>query len=112
MEEEERRKCVYVCVCVGGEGGQEEVSNYLPPPLPLMLSPGFISPRHLQIKFVLRRRIVGRGGRVVWREASPLCSIRAAGAPEEPDDKPDAIMDWAGACVSLCVCVCVCVRWG
>lgn len=43
-----------VCVCVGGERGQEEVSNYLPPPLPLMLSPGFISPLHLQIKFVPR----------------------------------------------------------
>lgn len=46
-----------VCVrlCVGGEKGQEEVSNYLPPPLPLIPSPGFISPLHLQIKFVLRR---------------------------------------------------------
>ena len=46
---------VYVCACLGGDRGQEEVSNYLPLPLPLMLSPGFISPLHLQIKFVLRR---------------------------------------------------------
>lgn len=52
---ERRGGGVYVCLCVGGERGQEEVSNYLPPPLPLMLSPGFISPLHLQIKFVLRR---------------------------------------------------------
>lgn len=43
-----------VCMCVGGEKGREEVSSYPPPPLPLMLAPGFISPRHLQIKFVLR----------------------------------------------------------
>lgn len=48
--------CVHVCMCVclGGDRGQEEVSDYFPPPLPHMLSPGFISPLHLQIKFVLR----------------------------------------------------------
>lgn len=48
--------CVHVCMCVclGGDRGQEEVSDYFPPPLPRMLSPGFISPLHLQIKFVLR----------------------------------------------------------
>lgn len=51
----EEEMCVCVCVCLGGDRGQEEVSNYLPPSLPLMLSPGFISPLHLQIKFVLRR---------------------------------------------------------
>ena len=44
-------------VCVGGERGKEEVSNYFPPPWPPILSPGFICPRHLQIKFVLRMSV-------------------------------------------------------
>lgn len=46
--------CVLVYMLVGGDREQEEVSDYLPPPLPLLLSPVFISPLHFQIKFVLR----------------------------------------------------------
>lgn len=110
-----------VCVCFRGAREQKEVSDYLPPPLPLMLSAGFISPLHFQIKFVLRMgeqwgMFVCVGVVCVcvcWWGVSGclLCSIRAMG----PQKSQVGYGRWRARCnqigvgldrCSLCVWVC------
>lgn len=117
-----------VCVCFRGAREQKEVSDYLPPPLPLMLSAGFISPLHFQIKFVLR--MGEQWGMFVCVGVVCVCVCvggkcqAACFAPSEQwgprrvklatdDDVPDVIRLGWGLTDALCVCGCVggWVRW-
>lgn len=77
--------CVLVYMLVGGDREQEEVSDYLPPPLPLLLSPVFISPLHFQIKFVLRMSEQwGVGEQGYTQGGLPALLHQRSRTPEEP----------------------------
>lgn len=119
VQEKERRRCVCVCVCVSEvTGGRRRYQITSLPPCPLccllVLSVLCTSKFNLSWEGVNS----GCGGRVTRREACLLCSIRAAGAPEElswPLTMTSQMQSGIGpgpsmpvcvyACSSLCVCM-------
>ena len=116
--------CVCVCVCVSEVTGGRR--RYQITPLPLCpLCCLLVLSVLCTSKLNLSREGVNSGceGRVIRREACLLCSIRAAGAPEEPSwplTMTSQMQSGIGPGPSMSVCVCVrrpvrvyaCVRWG